>query len=206
VEQALITVPNVDASLADYPVVITVGGVASESALVRVSTSTLTLGSPSPVMRYVIGNHADNSSYLQFSGPSPIGQNIGPDGYSGQLWQSARCPVDDNGGSTDLGSARGGLPVFQGCASFSFISFGTETTPIHHTDTIDYWMVLQGAVDLITDHDIVHLKVGDTVIVRGSDHAWSKTSKEPCMGVSVSLKAGPLPGQSSASPPSNGGL
>jgi uncharacterized protein (TIGR03437 family) len=206
VARATITVPDVSAGRADYPVVITVGGVASESALVRVDTTTLTPGGPSPIKRYVVGNAADDSSYLEFSGLSPIGAAVGLTGYSGSLWQSANCPVDDNNGSTDLGGGVGIGLHLQNCASFGFTSFGTEATPIHHTDTIDYWTILQGEVDLITDKDTVHLKAGDTVVVRGSHHAWSKTSKEPCIGIDVSVKANPLPGQSGAPFPPPGGI
>ncbi|MDB6159504.1 MAG: hypothetical protein JWO04_3210 [Gammaproteobacteria bacterium] len=68
-----------------------------------------------------------------------IGATVGLTGYSGSLWQSANYPVDDNNGSTDLGGGIGIGLHFQNCAPFGFTSFGTEATPIHHTDTIDYW-------------------------------------------------------------------
>lgn len=51
---------------------------------------------------------------------------------------------------------------------------------MHRTETIDYAVVLSGEIVLLLDDEDVHLKAGDVVIQRGTNHAWSNRSSEPC--------------------------
>jgi hypothetical protein len=45
-------------------------------------------------------------------------------------------------------------------------------TPMHHTDTIDFDMVLAGSVDLVLDDGAHPLEAGDCVVITGVDHCW----------------------------------
>jgi mannose-6-phosphate isomerase-like protein (cupin superfamily) len=49
------------------------------------------------------------------------------------------------------------------------------------TQTLDYCFILEGEITLVLDTEEVHLKTGDTVIQRGSNHAWSNRSSAPCI-------------------------
>lgn len=51
---------------------------------------------------------------------------------------------------------------------------------MHRTKTIDYAIVLSGEIDLLLDDTDVHLKAGDVVIQRGTNHAWANRGGEPC--------------------------
>jgi hypothetical protein len=51
---------------------------------------------------------------------------------------------------------------------------------MHRTETIDYAVVLAGEIVLLLDDEDLHLKAGDVVIQRGTNHAWSNRSSEPC--------------------------
>ena len=51
---------------------------------------------------------------------------------------------------------------------------------MHRTETIDYAVVLSGEIVLLLDDEDVHLRAGDVVIQRGTNHAWSNRSDEPC--------------------------
>ena len=51
---------------------------------------------------------------------------------------------------------------------------------MHRTETIDYAVVLSGEIVLLLDDEDVHLKAGDVVIQRGTNHAWSNRSDKPC--------------------------
>lgn len=51
---------------------------------------------------------------------------------------------------------------------------------MHRTETIDYAVVLEGEIVMLLDDQDVHLKVGDVVIQRGTNHAWSNRSSKPC--------------------------
>jgi quercetin dioxygenase-like cupin family protein len=50
---------------------------------------------------------------------------------------------------------------------------------MHRTETVDYAVVLEGEVVMLLDDDEVHLKAGDVVIQRGTNHAWSNRSDKP---------------------------
>ena len=49
------------------------------------------------------------------------------------------------------------------------------------TRTLDFCLILEGEITLILDTEEVHLKAGDTVVQRGTNHAWSNRSNQPCV-------------------------
>ena len=48
------------------------------------------------------------------------------------------------------------------------------------TQTLDFCLVLEGEITLVLDTAEVHLKAGDSVVQRGTNHAWSNRSEKPC--------------------------
>ena len=48
------------------------------------------------------------------------------------------------------------------------------------TRTLDFCLVLEGEITLVLDTAEVHLKAGDTVVQRGTNHAWSNRSDKSC--------------------------
>jgi hypothetical protein len=48
------------------------------------------------------------------------------------------------------------------------------------TPTLDFCLVLEGEITLVLDMAEVHLKAGDTVVQRGTNHAWSNRSNRLC--------------------------
>ncbi|HTY32454.1 cupin domain-containing protein [Mycobacterium sp.] len=65
------------------------------------------------------------------------------------------------------------LVVAPGALRWTAIDYapGAEFS-MHHTDTVDFDLVLAGSVDLILDDGTHRLAVGDSVVVTGVDHAW----------------------------------
>ena len=49
------------------------------------------------------------------------------------------------------------------------------------TCTLDFCLILEGEITLILDTEEVHLEARDTVIQRGTNHAWSNQSNHPCI-------------------------
>jgi mannose-6-phosphate isomerase-like protein (cupin superfamily) len=49
------------------------------------------------------------------------------------------------------------------------------------TRALDFCLVLEGEITLVLDTEEVHLKAGDTVVQRGTNHAWSNRSNKPCV-------------------------
>jgi len=52
---------------------------------------------------------------------------------------------------------------------------------MHRTDTLDYAVILAGEIFMLLDDSDVHLKAGDVVIQRGTNHAWSNRGTKPCV-------------------------
>jgi hypothetical protein len=62
-------------------------------------------------------------------------------------------------------------------------STGARSAPhpyMQRTRTLDFCLVLDGEVTLVLDTEEVHLVAGDTVVQRGTNHAWSNRSDRPC--------------------------
>ena len=51
---------------------------------------------------------------------------------------------------------------------------------MHKTRTLDFCLVIAGEITLVLDTAEVALKAGDTVVQRGTNHAWSNRSGQPC--------------------------
>lgn len=63
---------------------------------------------------------------------------------------------------------------------------------MHRTDTLDIIFVFKGEIYLITDVEEILCKAGDCILIKGTNHAWSNRSTEPCMCMGVMLSALPL--------------
>lgn len=63
---------------------------------------------------------------------------------------------------------------------------------MHRTKTLDYGVILEGEVWLLTDTDEVVLKPGDTFVCRGANHTWRNRTDELCVAVLVTIDAEPL--------------
>lgn len=66
-----------------------------------------------------------------------------------------------------------------GNAQASTLGRGGRHPLMHRTETVDYAVVLEGEITMLLDDSEVHLKAGDVVIQRGTNHAWSNRSAKP---------------------------
>ncbi len=64
---------------------------------------------------------------------------------------------------------------------------------MHRTRTLDYAIVLAGEIDMLLDEGEVHLKAGDILIQRGTNHAWVNRGEEPCRIAFVMVDAQDYP-------------
>lgn len=58
---------------------------------------------------------------------------------------------------------------------------------MHRTETLDYGILLSGELWMVLDDDEVHLKEGDIVVQRGTNHAWSNRSDRTARMVFILL-------------------
>ena len=56
---------------------------------------------------------------------------------------------------------------------------------MHKTETIDYIILLKGDVSLLLDEEEVKLEPFDTVVQRGTNHAWVNHGEEPALLIAV---------------------
>ncbi len=71
-----------------------------------------------------------------------------------------------------------------------FAAMGTKTAStfkadaphpmMHRTETIDYGIVLSGEIYAVLEDSETLMKAGDVIIQRGTNHAWSNRSGQPC--------------------------
>ena len=60
---------------------------------------------------------------------------------------------------------------------------------MHRTRTADYALVLSGEIDMLLDDSEIHLKAGDVLIQRGTNHAWVNRGDAPCRVAFILLDA-----------------
>ena len=60
---------------------------------------------------------------------------------------------------------------------------------MHRTDTLDCIICVSGEIYCMTDVDEFQMKPGDTVIIRGTNHAWSNRSDKPALLVGCMINA-----------------
>ncbi len=51
---------------------------------------------------------------------------------------------------------------------------------MHRTRSIDYAIVLEGEIDMLLDDSEVHLRAGDVLIQKATNHAWVNNSTANC--------------------------
>jgi hypothetical protein len=64
---------------------------------------------------------------------------------------------------------------------------------MHRTDSVDYIVLLKGAVTALLDIGEVEMKPFDVLIQRGTYHGWVNYGEEPALLLAVLVDAEPLP-------------
>ncbi|HMH17020.1 MAG TPA: cupin domain-containing protein [Burkholderiales bacterium] len=60
---------------------------------------------------------------------------------------------------------------------------------MHRTKSVDYAVVISGEIDMLLDDSEVHLRAGDVLVQRGTNHAWVNRGKENCRVAFVLIDA-----------------
>ncbi|WP_301149132.1 cupin domain-containing protein [Mycobacterium simiae] len=86
------------------------------------------------------------------------------------LYASPSVPPIDDGGRA---ACKLDLVLPPGALRWTMIEYapGAEFS-MHHTDTVDFDVVLSGSVDLVLDDGDHLLEPGDSAVITGVDHAW----------------------------------
>jgi uncharacterized cupin superfamily protein len=130
-----------------------------------------------------------------------VSRGVGVGVTGSEMWSTDQMPVD-NSPSADNAQREGFVKRFN---DFNWVGSGAGTTfritewaPghakfSHRTQTVDYDIVLSGEIDLILDNgEVVHLRTGDVIILRGGTHTWHNTGAVPAVTAFILVDALPV--------------
>ena len=114
-----------------------------------------------------------------------------PGASSCVVWSTKGFPVD-NDGFTDPTTGSFKTTVDNGSV-FRIVRYEPGVSPRNHrTDSIDYAVVISGAIEMeLDDKVVVQLKAGDVLVQRGTIHNWVNRGSEACVIAFVLISAKP---------------
>ena len=115
-----------------------------------------------------------------------------PGASSCVVWSTKGFPVD-NDGFKDPTTGEFKTTV-EGGTVFRIVHYAPGVSPRNHrTDSIDYAVVISGAIEMELDDGVVaKLKAGDVLVQRGTIHNWVNKGTEPCVIAFVLISAKPV--------------
>jgi len=130
-----------------------------------------------PVRRIVCADGPDGKSKAILDGPAPE-MRTDPAFSSTFIWATDATPARIDGDPPRV------LAPPPGGSLCRILTFPPERAPhraMQETRTLDFCIVLEGQITLVLDTEQVELRAGDTVVQRGTSHAWSNRSDAPCV-------------------------
>jgi mannose-6-phosphate isomerase-like protein (cupin superfamily) len=177
---------------------------------------------PKPIRRVVTGHDAAGKSVFVRDGAAPHVYCRSPgSAVVTELWETRGAPADNHGQAevTDhpfrLAPPKTGT-VFRiieyppdkerlaalaheraagddGSGHIAALDRGAPRHPgFHKTHSVDYAIVLSGEIHALMDEGEVRLVAGDVLIQRGTNHAWSNRTEQPCCIAFVLIDAEPV--------------
>ena len=106
-------------------------------------------------------------------------KNLRPGFDNVPLWATKKLPsetTEEDPNTWELGTSLAGGSVFR----FGVYAPG-NIARWHATDSVDYAICISGEMTMELEEGEVHLKPGDVVIQRGTNHNWVNKGKVPCV-------------------------
>jgi mannose-6-phosphate isomerase-like protein (cupin superfamily) len=171
--------------------------------------------------RVVTGHDELGRSIILMDGESPNSVYLEKAGglQSTELWETVGSPAD-NTASKDAAERERRIEPAAGGTVFRIIEYppdrvrlrtldpkvnyanleathatdrtGRRHPGTHRTNTVDYAIILSGEIYAVMDVGEVLLHAGDCLIQRGTNHAWSNRTNDPCVIAFVLVSAAPL--------------
>ena len=148
-----------------------------------------------PIRRVVTGHDGNNVAKVLIDSAATNHKSSSPGTVSTLIWTTDAAPADiavgdkiEDYGARILGTA----PPPKG-TRFTVIDFPPGNSGrMHRTETIDYVIVIAGEIDMEMDDSTVHLRAGDVMVQRGTNHAWINRGTERARVAFVLVDATPL--------------
>jgi quercetin dioxygenase-like cupin family protein len=144
------------------------------------------------IRRVVTGHDAAGKAVVKIDEIARNIKNNRPGASSCVVWSTGGFPVD-NDREVDPSAAPIGTTLDDGTV-FRIVRYEPGVSPRNHrTDSIDYAVVMSGAIEMeLDDGVVVKLKAGDVLVQRGTIHNWVNRDTEPCMVAFVLISAKPV--------------
>jgi len=147
-----------------------------------------------PIRRLVTAHDAAGKPIVRFDGPASNHKWSGRGTVATLIWAIEGCPADNFTGLDQGERVLGHQPPKDG-SRFSINDYPPGTPGhMHVTDTLDYVMILSGAIRMDLDDSSVRLKAGDVLIQQANNHAWVNDGDETCRIAFVLIDAKTKPG------------
>lgn len=139
----------------------------------------------SKVRRVVTGHDAQGRAVFVAD------ETIEEEALGAVVWSTDVLPADNSGPARSAG-APAGIAAGGSMIRIMTIEPG-HRSPMHRTQTLDYGVVLDGAINLELDDGAVKtVHAGEVVVQRGTIHAWENATDRPCRIAFILTPAAPL--------------
>ncbi len=144
------------------------------------------------IRRVVTGHSADGRAKVEID---EIAKNVitnRPGASSCVVWSTKGFPVGNDGFQDPTSGAF--KTTVEGGTVFRIVRYEPGVSPRNHrTDSIDYAVVISGAIEMeLDDKVVVKLKAGDVLVQRGTIHNWVNRGAEPCVIAFVLISSKPV--------------
>ncbi len=148
-----------------------------------------------PIRRVITGHDGKNVAKVIKEGPAANTKTPREGVASTLVWCTDAMPADIAVGehAEDMGARILGTAPPPNGSRFIVMEFAPGVaSEMHRTETIDFIVMLEGEIEMDMDDSTVKLRPGDTMVQRGTNHAWVNRGKEPARMAIVLLDAKPL--------------
>lgn len=143
------------------------------------------------VRRVVTSHDSDGHAHVMIDEMAHNVISNRPGAESCVVWSTQNFPVD-NSGDTDPTAASIGTTLSNGSV-FRIVRYAPGVSGRRHrTDSIDYAVVISGAIDMELDGETVRLNAGDVLVQRGTVHNWVNPGPDVCVIAFVLISAEPV--------------
>jgi len=146
---------------------------------------------PLRIRRVVTGHDEDGRSLIAIDESARPGVSGRENMESSLIWSTGSFPADND--TTEDGGTRVVATADSGGTVFRVVKYLPGVAPRNHrTDSIDYAVVISGAIDMEMDDETVQLRQGDVLVQRGTIHNWVNRGTEPCIIAFCLIAANPV--------------
>jgi len=138
----------------------------------------------------VFNNMWRTESEVRYDGPS---ETVDPDvplppPPGGTMFRIIEFPPESKIEQVDAETARKAFQEY-GAGDAHQSDANSRHAFMHRTETVDYAICLKGTMTMLLDDSEVVMHPGDTMIQRGTNHAWANRGDEPCLMAFVLIDA-----------------